>query len=168
MIASWVLLLGGNGSAAALPSYGFRVLEGSERGWTLMKCSASFFYLAAGLGKAAFATTLARLSGGGTRALLRAIIVLVCAFSIAVAIVTWVAICGQDTDVTALTRTCVPQQAIIWIHTGNAIVTFCADFILAFVPWTILKTIDLPKREKIATGLSMSLVGLAGVVCVVR
>lgn len=168
VIASWAFLLGGNGCAAALPSYGFRVIQGTEHGWTLMKSSASFFYIATGLGKAAFATTLLRLSSGGTRALLWCIIALVAGFSIAVSIVTWAAICLQATDVAAIPGACVPQQVVIWIHTGNAIVTFCADFILAVMPWRILTKIYLPRREKVATGLSMSLVGLAGIVCVVR
>lgn len=57
---------------------------------------------------------------------------------------------------------------MLWIHIGNCMFTTLTDFVLAYLPWTIISKIAIAKREKWAVGSSMSLVGLAGIVGIVR
>lgn len=168
MIATWAFQLAGNGLAAAAPSYGFNIVTGSPHGWVFVFSAVSCFYIAMGLGKTAFATTLLRLSGGGTRILLWSVVALVGAFQTAVTIVTWLNICGTAADMASISKRCVPMNTLLWIHIGNAIVTVCADATLAYLPWRIITNVYLPKREKWTVALSMSLVGLAGPVCLAR
>ncbi|KUI56130.1 hypothetical protein VP1G_03545 [Cytospora mali] len=168
LIATWAFQLAGNGLAAAAPRYGFNILTGSKHGWVFVFSAVSCFYIAMGLGKAAFATTLLRLSTGGTKILLCFVVAIVCAFQTAVTIVTWLNICGTASDMASISERCVPMNTLLWIHIGNAIVTVCADATLAYLPWRIITKVYLPKREKWTVALTMSLVGLAGPVCLAR
>ncbi|KAG8163741.1 hypothetical protein KVR01_007038 [Diaporthe batatas] len=168
LIASWALLLCGNGLAAAAPSYGFRIIEGTSHGWILAFSSISFFYIAMALSKTAFAVTLIRLSGGRTRVVLWVVVLFVCAVNIAAAVVTWLDLCDARADVKGISSFCVPMQTAVWIHVANAAVTILADAYLAYLPWRVLAKIYIPSKEKWGVGITMSLVGLAGIVCLVR
>ncbi|POS76257.1 hypothetical protein DHEL01_v205350 [Diaporthe helianthi] len=168
LIASWVLLLCGNGLAASAPSYGFRVIEGTSHGWTLAFSSISLFYIAMALSKTAFAVTLIRLSAGRTRVVLWIVVLFVCAVNIAAAVITWLDLCDALADVKGISSFCVPMQTAVWIHVANAAVTILADAYLAYLPWRVLARIYIPSREKWGVGITMSLVGLAGIVCLVR
>ncbi|KAG6368229.1 hypothetical protein INS49_002430 [Diaporthe citri] len=168
VIASWALLLCGNGLAASAPSYGFRIIEGTSHGWVLAFSSISFFYIAMALSKTAFAVTLIRLSGGRTRVILWVVVLFVCAVNIAAAVITWLDLCDALADVKGISGFCVPMQTAVWIHVANAAVTILADAYLAYLPWRVLAKIYIPSREKWGVGIIMSLVGLAGIVCLVR
>jgi hypothetical protein len=168
VIASWALLLCGNGLAASAPSYGFRVIEGTSHGWILAFSSISFFYIAMALSKTAFAVTLIRLSSGRTKAILWVVVLFVCAVNIAAAVITWLDLCDALADVKGIYGFCVPMQTAVWIHVANAAVTILADAYLAYLPWRVLAKIYIPSREKWGVGITMSLVGLAGIVCLVR
>ncbi|ROW13858.1 hypothetical protein VPNG_03657 [Cytospora leucostoma] len=168
LIATWAFQLAGNGLAAAAPVYGFNIVSGSEHSWVFAFSGVSCFYIAMGLGKTAFATTLLRLSDGGTKVLLWFVVAIVCAFQTTVTVITWLNICGTASDKASITDRCLPMSTVLWIHIGNAIVTVCADATLAYLPWRIIKKVYLPKREKWTVALSMSLVGLAGPVCLTR
>lgn len=168
MIASWALLLCGNGLAASAPSYGFRIIEGTSQGWVLAFSSISFFYIAMALSKTAFAVTLIRLSGGRTQVILWVVILFVCAVNIAAAVITWLDLCDARADVKGISGFCVPMQTAVWIHVANAAVTILADAYLAYLPWRVLAKIYIPSKEKWGVGITMSLVGLAGIVCLVR
>ncbi|KAJ0122661.1 hypothetical protein J7T55_003176 [Diaporthe amygdali] len=168
LIASWALLLCGNGLAAAAPSYGFRVIEGTSHGWLLAFSSISLFYIAMALSKTAFAVTLIRLSSGRTRVILWIVVLLVCAVNIAAAVITWLDLCDARADVRGISGFCVAMQTAVWIHVANAIVTLLADAYLAYLPWRVLAKIYIPSKEKWGVGITMSLVGLAGIVCLVR
>lgn len=168
LIASWALLLCGNGLAASAPSYGFRIIEGTSHGWVLAFSSISFFYIAMALSKTAFAVTLIRLSSGRTRVILWVVVLFVCAVNIAAAVITWLDLCDALADVKGISGFCVPMQTAVWIHVANAAVTILADAYLAYLPWRVLAKIYIPSREKWGVGITMSLVGLAGIVCLVR
>ncbi|ROW10146.1 hypothetical protein VMCG_01838 [Cytospora schulzeri] len=168
LIATWAFQLAGNGLAAAAPLYGFNIVTGSAHGWVFVFSAVSCFYIAMGLGKTAFATTLLRLSGGGTRVLLWFVVAIVCAFQTAVTIVTWLNICGTAAAEASISERCVPMNTLLGIHIGNAVVTVCSDMTLAFLPWKIITNVYLPKKEKWTVALTMSLVGLAGPVCLAR
>lgn len=171
VIATWAFQLTGNGLAAAAPLYGFNIVAGSAHSWVFVFSAVSCFYVGMGLGKTAFATTLLRLSGGGsrTRVLLWSVVATVCAFQSAVTVVTWLRICGTAAaDRASISGRCVPMDTVMWIHIGNAVVTVCADVILAYLPWKIITGVYLPRKEKWTVALSMSLVGLAGPVCLAR
>lgn len=167
-MATWAFQLAGNGLAAAAPLYGFNIVTGSAHSWVFVFSAVSCFYIAMGLGKTAFATTLLRLSGGGTRILLWFVVGIVCAFQTAVTIVTWLNICGTAAEKASISEQCVPMSTVLGIHIGNAVVTVCADVTLACLPWKIINNVYLPKKEKWTVALTMSLVGLAGPVCLAR
>lgn len=168
VIGTWAFQLAGNGLAAAAPVYGFNIVTGSAHSWVFVFSAVSCFYIAMGLGKTAFATTLLRLSGGGTRVLLMIVVAIVCVFQTAVTIVTWLNICGTAADKASISERCVPMNTVLGIHIGNAVVTVCADITLAYLPWKIITNVYLPKKEKWTVALTMSLVGLAGPVCLAR
>lgn len=167
VIAAWVFQLCGNGVAAASPAYGYNVRDGTAYGWTLAFVSLTFFYPAIALGKTAFAATLLRVSSGKITAVLWFIIVVACAFGIAITVTSWLTPCGRQID-NVIPAVCVSPDTLIWIHVGNAISTICTDAVLAYVPWRIVNKIYIPKNEKWAVATSMSLVGLSAVVCIVR
>jgi len=118
--------------------------------------------------KTAFAATMLRLSGTGRVTVTMWLLVLVVwAFSITLTVVTWLDICEERLEV-SLTSACVPTVAVIWIHTGNAIATIFQDVALACMPWYVLAKIYVPQKEKWGVACSMSLTGLAAVVCIVK
>lgn len=97
MTAGWIFQIIGNGFSAAAPAYGFAVTrEGTTHGWTLAVSGWTFFYLAIALVKTAFATTLIRLSGVKTKALLYVTTAVVWTFAIALSVCSWLKICDQN------------------------------------------------------------------------
>lgn len=160
--------MSGNGLAAATPAYGFKVVDGTRLGWVLHFSSCSCLYAATGLAKVAFATTMLRLSSGRIKVVLWSMIVLVGVFSAASVVVTWIDICDIEPGVPSFPQRCLPLATVLWIHFPNAIITVFADFILAYLPWKVVSQVYLPRTEKWAVTGSMSLVGLAGIVCLAR
>ncbi|KUI73283.1 hypothetical protein VM1G_09111 [Cytospora mali] len=167
LIAAWAFQLCGNGLSAASPAHGFNILNGTTHGWTLTFSALTTFYIATALAKSAFAATLLRISGGKTKTLLWFLVLLVWACSITLAVVTWLDICEQRIDYSLSSR-CLPLGSVIWLHLGYCIFTVCTDTVLAYLPWRIINTIYIPKREKYGVALSLSLVGLSGILCLVR
>lgn len=96
------------------------------------------------------------------------VVLFVCAVNIAAAVITWLDLCDALADVKGISGFCVPMQTAVWIHVANAAVTILADAYLAYLPWRVLAKIYIPSREKWGVGITMSLVGLAGIVCLVR
>lgn len=168
LIAGWAALLIGNGAAASAPGYGFNMLAGTPQGWRLVFVSITFFYTAGAFSKTAFAVTLLRLSTGRAKIMLGVIIVAVWAFSIAMSVLTWVKICDTTSLAVGLEGKCIPISTLIMVHQGNAIFAICSDVVLAILPWRIISKVHIPGKEKWAVGMSMSLVGISGIVCIVR
>lgn len=166
-MAAWALQVCGNGLAAAGPLYGFNVRNGTSHGYTFTFAAVTFFYISMASCKTAFAMTLIRVSSGKTTALLWFLTLVTWAFGLSGVIVTWLPICGQQTD-SALGTACVAYTTLIWVHTGNAIATLCTDTTLAAVPWSIVQKVYIPSKEKWAVATSMSLVGLAAIICIAR
>lgn len=167
---AWAFQLVGNGFSAAAPSWGFNIHNGAARGWTLTLASLSFWYLSMALAKTAFAATMLRVSTpGATKVTMWLLVVVVWAFAVPLTVVTWLDICEERLEASLLgTGVCVPMVAVIWIHTGNAIATIFEDVALACMPWYVLAKIYVPKKEKWGVACSMSLTGLAAIVCIAR
>lgn len=54
------------------------------------------------------------------------------------------------------------------LQIGNAVSTVLIDMILAYLPWRVVSKYHLPGKERYGVCASMSLTGLAGVICVTR
>lgn len=170
MIASWALLIPGNGSNAAAPSYGFNLATGTTRGWQLAALSVTLFYLAGALAKTAFAVTLLRITPprSVTRAILVVVSCVVWLFSGACALFTWTRVCEVGSAQASFGGRCVNLKVFLWVHIGNSIFTILSDALLAYLPWRILGKVSIPIGEKVCVGMSMSLVGIAGILCIAK
>lgn len=83
------------------------------------------------------------------------------------AIVLWLQPCERPVGISTGV-TCLPVVTLIWMHTSAAAFHVVVDLVLAYLRWRIVKRVYIPKREKWGAATSMSLVGLAAVICVVR
>lgn len=168
MTTAWAFQLIGNSLSAAAPAWGFNIHNSAAHGWTLVFGSLTFWYISMALAKTAFAATMLRLcTTARIKVVIWLLVLVLWAFSTTLTIVTWLDICEQRVDA-RLNSTCVPFATIIWIHTGNAIATVVIDVALACIPWQILSRVYVPKKEKWAVACSMSLTGIAAVVCIAR
>lgn len=167
MIAAWALQLCGNGLSAVSPAYGFNILDGTSHGWTLTFTAVTSFYLATAFAKSAFAVTLLRISEGKTRILLWFIMLLIWVTSILLAVVTWLDICEKPIDY-SLSAKCLPMSSILWFHMGYCILMICTATVLAYLPWRIIATIYIPRKEKWGVALSLSLVCPSTILYLVR
>lgn len=145
---------------------GYNVLSGSSHGWKLMMSAMSTCYIAGAFAKSAFIVTLLRLSSRRTKHFLSFLLVVTWVFAIAVAVISWLRICSVE-EVGFQSR-CFNLSLLVWIHFGHAITTIVTDVTLAYVPWSILRGVSFQGHEKVGVGISMSLVGLAALLCITR
>lgn len=120
------------------------------------------------LSKAAFATTLLRLSSGWIYATLCSVIIVCVSFTIAVVVVSWVPACGLPFQVIAIHH-CLSPSTVMWVQTGYALCMLASDIVLTSAPWWIIQGVQyIPAREKWSVACTMSLVGLASLVEIAR
>lgn len=137
------------------------------QGWTLTQVASTSLYLALPTAKTAFAMTLIRISSGKIKAILYITLAAMWAYSIVLTIVTWLNICGQSM-VEFSEGHCVPANTLYWIHISKCIFAIFEDALFTALPWTIVAKVSVPAKERWAVGSSMSLVGFAGVIAIVR
>lgn len=51
---------------------------------------------------------------------------------------------------------------------GNAVSTILIDATLAYLPWLVVSKIHFSKKERWGVGMSMSLTGIAALICITR
>lgn len=145
------------------------MLAGTAHGWQLIFGSLTCFYIAAAFAKTAFSLSLFRLSISKTlRLVLGFLVGIMWAFALTMSVVTHLRICQTEAEAVGLDGVCLPMNHVVWIHTANAAVVSAEDLVLAYLPWRILKTVAIPKREKWAVGMSLSLVGVSPIISVVK
>lgn len=169
MTLAWALQLIANGLAGSAPAYGFNIVNGTQRGQDLQFGASTVLYLALAASKSAFMITLLRLATTRSlRVMLWALLVTFSAASTVMGIITWLDICEAPHDMIPVSGVCVSFNVLRWVHTGYAIFIVVLDIFLACIPWSVISNVFLPKQEKLGVGVSMSLVGLAGLACIAR
>lgn len=171
VIAAWAFQLVANGLFAAAPAWGFNITSaGHPHAYNMTLAAVSAAYVAMASSKSAFAIALIRLSSGKVKALLYSITVIVWVYSIAVAVCSWLPICGLESQATANlpNSRCVSMAIVIWINMGNSMFMILTDLVFAYLPWKIVSMVSISRREQWSVAGSLSLVGLAACVCIVR
>ncbi|KAK3680778.1 hypothetical protein B0T22DRAFT_377321 [Podospora appendiculata] len=129
----------------------------------------TFSILAALWSKTSFAITVLRISSGWVKVLVWFIIVTV-NISLGVAIaITW----GQCTPVAKIWRPhlegeCWPKYIQIRYNIFTAVYSGAMDIVLAFVPWRIIWTLTMNKKEKFGVLVAMSMGVFAGVTSMIK
>ncbi|KAL2166460.1 hypothetical protein VTG60DRAFT_2744 [Thermothelomyces hinnuleus] len=129
----------------------------------------SFSILAALWSKTSFAVTVLRISTGWIRALVWFIIVTVNAcLGVAIAI-TW-AQCMPIEKVwhSYLEGTCWPKITQIRYNIFTAVYSGVMDIILAVVPWKIIWTLTMNRKEKVGVMVAMSMGIFAGITSIIK
>ncbi|KAK0625472.1 hypothetical protein B0T17DRAFT_508459 [Bombardia bombarda] len=175
LIGSWLSLVLSNAFISVSVTYGFgRPL--SEFNFKdlnifllITNLAGTFSILSALWSKTSFAITVLRISTGWTKALVVFIIISV-NISLGVAIaITW----GQCTPIAKtwqprLPGTCWPKFIQIRYNIFTAVYSGAMDIVLAFVPWKIIWTLTMNKKEKFGVLVAMSMGVFAGVTSIVK
>lgn len=120
--------------------------------------SATFAIAATGLSKTSFAMTLLRLTDGRVRQLVLAILIAINVVMGVTGLFVWIQCIPLEKswDSTVPGACWDPTVNLYWGRTAS-ILSGAMDFLLAMLPWTILRRLRMKKREKIGVAAAMSL-----------
>ncbi|KAK3938425.1 putative integral membrane protein [Diplogelasinospora grovesii] len=175
IILSWVALLASCASTTANIRLGFGLHT-----WTvpqenfltmgiLSNTSGFMSVLALTLSKTSFAVTLLRLSDGWTRWLVWFIIIVLNVTQILAALFFWV-YCDppEKTWNPTIPGKCWPMSVTINYSVVVGTLSAAFDFGLALLPWKILMSFHMYRREKVGVAIAMSMGVFAGITAIMK
>ncbi|KAK0648575.1 hypothetical protein B0T16DRAFT_325546 [Cercophora newfieldiana] len=129
----------------------------------------SFSILAACWSKTSFAITVLRISSGWVKMLIWFIIITVNLSLGAAVAITW----GQCTPIEKtwqpnLDGQCWPKDIQIWYNIFTAIYSGTMDIVLAIIPWKVIWTLTMNKKEKFGVLVAMSMGIFAGITSIIK
>ncbi|KAJ0151668.1 hypothetical protein CTA2_312 [Colletotrichum tanaceti] len=174
LIASWVFLLVSTVLTTELMRLGFgRATDFAPHMHTLSSVNVVTNSVALALGKTSFAVTMLRISSGGPRVFIGFLTVSMNAVLATGAVAVWKAACDRPADAyeAVLPGSCWRvRDSVVMAMVANGY-SALVDFILSFLPWSIIWGLGMKRHEKVGVAVAMSLgivAGLVGVVKVVR
>ncbi|KAK0612021.1 hypothetical protein B0T14DRAFT_439154 [Immersiella caudata] len=175
LIASWISLVMSDSFVSVAINMGFgrplsqfnsRLLN---QFLLMTNLAGTFSILAACWSKTSFAITVLRISSGWVKWLIWFIIITVnLSLGTAVAI-TW----GQCTPIEKtwqprLQGQCWPKDIQIWYNIYTAIYSGTMDIVLAVIPWKVIWTLTMNKKEKFGVLVAMSMGIFAGITSIIK
>ncbi|KAK9415249.1 hypothetical protein SUNI508_02097 [Seiridium unicorne] len=170
LIASWLMLLGGNISITFAVTFGFgkHSYDIEPHKFSPMRLvsnfAGTFIIIGAAWSKTAFAVTLLRISSGWQKFFIWFIIISVNAVLGVSGVTTWTRCWPlEKTWVMSLTGTCWSYSINVYYNIFTAAYSGLMDVTLALLPWNILWGLSVDRKEKLSALAAMSMGLLAGI-----
>ncbi|KAK3898652.1 hypothetical protein C8A05DRAFT_47082 [Staphylotrichum tortipilum] len=175
LIASWLALVADSAFISVCINIGFGRplsqfnMKNLDIFLLYSNLAGTFSILAALWSKTSFAVTVLRISSGWLKALVWFIIITVNAcLGVAVAI-TW----AQCTPIEKVWRphlegTCWPKGVQIHYNIFTAVYSGTMDIVLSILPWKIIWTLTMNRKEKIGVMIAMSMGVFAGITSIIK
>ncbi|KAH6974187.1 hypothetical protein BKA56DRAFT_490455 [Ilyonectria sp. MPI-CAGE-AT-0026] len=175
LIGAFVALLAECGLIVAMVElgYGKHIWDFDQSNvpqWVLLSnCRTTFTVAAACWSKTSFGITLTRITDGWTKRFIFILLVSMNIFLGLSGLFPWVNCTPIKKSWSPFTEgTCWPSKTLVHYNIFSGAYSAGCDIILALLPWTVLRTLQMAMREKLGVGLAMSMGIFAGITAIIK